>query len=45
MLKEYLQAVISRSQYKELEIFVQSLVISVSKKNISETKYSNGKVN
>ena len=32
MLKEYSQVATSRSQHKELDIFVQSLVISVSKR-------------
>ena len=45
MLREYLQVATSRSQQKELDILVQSLVISVLKKNISETKYSHGKIN
>ena len=40
MLKDYLQVVTSRSQHKELDILVQSLVISFSKKNIFETKYT-----
>ena len=45
MLEEYLQVVPSSSQHKELDVLAQSLVISVSKKNISETKYRHGKIN
>ena len=43
--KEYAERIFAGSKDKELDILVWSLVISVSKKNISETKYSHGKTN
>ena len=43
--KEYAERMFAGSKDKELDILVWSLVISVSKKNISETKYSHGKTN
>ena len=45
MLKENPERATSKPQQKELDILLQSLVLSVSKKDIFETKYCHGKIN
>ena len=45
MVEKYLQVVTSILQQKELDILVLSLVIAVSKKNMSEMEESHGKTN